>query len=449
MKLFGMVLCAVVLSACGGGGSSETSSTSTPVAPANSAPIANAGVAQSLIAGAVVTLDGSTSTDAERDPLTYVWTLVTKPAGSTAVITTPTSAKPTFTADIAGTYTAGLVVNDGKVSSTESRVTVTVGIANVAPVANAGILQNVFTGTLVTLDGGGSSDANGDVLTYTWTLANKPAGSAATLSSPNSVKPSFIADIAGVYTASLVVNDGKLGSAATTTTITAAVLNVAPIANAGAAQTVLAGASVIVDGSASSDANGDPLTYLWTLTSKPSGSAATLTSATSPKAGFVADIGGTYVASLVVNDGKVGSNTATVAITAAAPKLTLSSVPDSFFGGTPTEYPLPYSTVSSASASVTCVGSCSNVYDVASYNLAASGKSYTITNLQATNLTTGSTVVPTFSGLTNGQSIAAGQSVTFKLQSTYTSGSTVNLKYSFVVQETGDTFSYTVQLRTN
>ena len=65
---------------------------------------------------------------------------------------------------------------------------------NVAPVANVGVAQNVVTGTLVTLNGSASSDANGDPLTYSWTLTSKPIGSTATLTGATTVRvPSCIA----------------------------------------------------------------------------------------------------------------------------------------------------------------------------------------------------------------------------------------------------------------
>ena len=283
----------------------------------NAAPVANAGVAQNVVAGSVVTLDGSASSDANGDPLTYAWTLTSKPAGSAAAFISSTSAKPTFTADIAGTYVASLTVNDGKVSSTSMTVSTTAAVANVAPVANAGVAQNVVAGSVVTLDGSTSSDANSDPLTYAWTLTSKPAGSTAALPSATSAKPTFTADVAGAYVASLVVNDGKLNSTAKSVTVTAAVLNVAPVANAGVAQNVIAGSAVTLDGSASSDANSDPLTYAWTLTSKPTSSTAGLSSTTSAKPTFTADVAGTYVASLTVNDGKVSSTTATITTTAS------------------------------------------------------------------------------------------------------------------------------------
>jgi hypothetical protein len=130
-----------------------------------------------------------------------------------------TSAAPTFTTDLAGSYVATLVVNDSKINSTASTITVTASVANAAPVANAGAAQNVTAGTLVTLNGSASSDANGDPLTYSWTLTSKPIGSAATLTGATTVQPSFTPDISGYYWVWLTVNDGKVNSAASVVSI--------------------------------------------------------------------------------------------------------------------------------------------------------------------------------------------------------------------------------------
>jgi hypothetical protein len=182
--------------------------------------------------------------------------------------------------------------------------------------ANAGVTQNVKTGALVTLDGSASTADAGKTLSYAWALSTRPAGSSAGLSSLTSVKPTFTPDLAGTYVATLIVNDGVANSKAATVSIVA-VVNVAPVANAGAAQNVVTGAVVILDGSASSDADGDTLTYAWTLTSRPAGSSAVLSSWTSAKTTFTADVTGAYVASLMVNDGKVSSDLALVTVTAS------------------------------------------------------------------------------------------------------------------------------------
>ncbi len=209
-------------------------------------------------------MNGGASTDANGDPLTYSWTLLSKPAGSAAVLENPTSVTPSFTVDLAGDYVVRLIVNDGTVNSAPD--TAIFSTTNVAPVANAGPDQGGITpGSLVTLDGSASSDGDGDPLTYSWTLLSKPAGSAAVLANPTSVTPSFTVDLAGDYTAQLIVNDGTVDSAPDSVIITSG--NVAPVANAGPDQGGNAlGSLVTLDGSASSDANGDPLTYSWSLT---------------------------------------------------------------------------------------------------------------------------------------------------------------------------------------
>jgi len=288
----------------------------------NAAPVANAGPLQNAITGTHVTLNGSTSTDANGDPLTYVWTLISKPASSTATLSDVTSATPTFTADVTGEYIVSLVVNDGKGNSVSTSVTITATESNAAPIADVGSIQNVTTGTQVTLNGGASSDADGDLLAYRWTLVSKPIGSTATLLDSTSASSSFTADLAGSYVASLIVNDGKVNSDPTNVTITATVINAAPVANAGVIQNVTIGTPVTLNGSASSDADGDPLTYSWILTSKPANSIATLSGETSTTPVFKVDLEGTYVASLIVNDGKVNSASTSVTITATAGNAT-------------------------------------------------------------------------------------------------------------------------------
>jgi len=95
-------------------------------------------------------------------------------------------------------------------------------------------------------------------------------------------------------------------------------MTAAPVANAGTAKSVVVGAAVILDASASTTGAGTSLTYAWTLTSKPTGSAASLLGATSSKPTFTTDVIGNYIVSLVVNDGRTNSAPVTINITAAA-----------------------------------------------------------------------------------------------------------------------------------
>lgn len=192
-----------------------------PVPPGNRAPTADAGVDQAVNFGNGVTLDGSGSSDPENDPLSYAWVL-NAPDGSNASLTGADMAMPTFVTDVVGDYIAELTVDDGEFSDADS-VTVTAidPDANQPPVADAGPDQTVATGDTVTLDGTGSSDPNtGDVLTYNWTL-DSPLDSTASLDDATLAAPSFTADLAGTYTATLVVNDGTVASAPDEVVITA------------------------------------------------------------------------------------------------------------------------------------------------------------------------------------------------------------------------------------
>jgi formylglycine-generating enzyme required for sulfatase activity len=325
-----MTMMAILSNGCASGDESdEDSNNGGGQSTANSAPVANAGTDQNVSTGSTVTLDGSGSSDADPgDTLTYSWSFISVPGGSLATLSDSAIVNPTFTADIDGTYVIQLVVNDGTVNSAADTVSVTAATANSTPVSNAGTDQNVSTGSTVTLDGSGSSDANaGDTLTYSWSIISTPTGSLATLSDSAIVNPTFTADIDGTYVIQLVVNDGTINSAADTVVVTAATANSAPVANAGTDQNVSTGSTVTLDGSSSSDADsGDTLTYSWSISSTPSGSSATLSDSTVVNPTFTADLDGTYVIQLVVNDGTINSAADTVVVTAAV-YFTMISVP--------------------------------------------------------------------------------------------------------------------------
>jgi hypothetical protein len=189
----------------------------------NSKPVAEAGSDQSIIVlGTTVNLNGSQSYDLDGDPIAYQWAMTSRPSGSAASLLNPSSVKPSFVADIQGSYIFQLVVRDPWTPSEPD--TVTVSFANVAPVAEAGLSRSVRVGDVVALDGSGSADANHDQLTFMWSL-NPPAGSSAQFDDCTTVRPSFVPDMAGSYVATLAVNDGVTNSAPDSVTITATPLN--------------------------------------------------------------------------------------------------------------------------------------------------------------------------------------------------------------------------------
>lgn len=141
--------------------------------------------------------------------------------------------------------------------------------------------------------------------------------STAELSDTTAVRPTFIADVDGVYELQLIVNDGFLDSEPDFVTITIGeIFNTAPIAHAGSDQTVPIAREVQLDGTLSADLEGDPLTYRWSFTSVPEGSAAALSDPASDRPVFTPDSAGVYLLELIVNDGSEDSDPDYVTITA-------------------------------------------------------------------------------------------------------------------------------------
>lgn len=294
-----------------------------PVNPADNVPVANAGQDR-RVNPTVVTLDGSASSDPNGDPLTFFWTQVDGPA--TVALSDPTAVRPGFVATKSGDYRFRLVVSDGKVASPPDEVKITV--RNVAPTAAAGPDQVVDAGPLVTLDGRASSDPNGDPLTFAWSQTEGPA---VALAGADSVQASFAPVAAGVYGFRLVVSDGVKTSAPDDVRIVVNAVNRVPTADAGEDQTVETGRTVVLDGSASADPDGDSLRYAWTQTEGPE--TVVLEGADSALASFATVVTGTYRFQLVVSDGKVASAPDAVTVTVVRvnrPPVTLAvAAPDS------------------------------------------------------------------------------------------------------------------------
>jgi len=273
---------------------------------ANSIPVANAGTDQNVETTSVVTLDASASSDSDGDTLTYTWSLTTLPENSSASLSDSSSAVPTFTADLDGSFVAQLIVNDGTVDSVADTVTIVAETANSAPIANAGNDQNQAIHntnfTTVILDGSASSDADFDTLTYAWTLVSKPESSDVSLTDSTSVTTNFIADIEGDYIFSLTVNDGELTSEADNVTISFSTYNSTPTVNSGSNQTQFDFSEVQLNGTGN-DSDSDLLTYEWSFKSKPAGSVVYLNDTTSLTPTFIPDVYGDYVLSLIANDG--------------------------------------------------------------------------------------------------------------------------------------------------
>lgn len=159
---------------------------------------------------------------------------------------------------------------------------------NTPPEADAGAPQVVTSGTLVTLDASGSTDEDGDTLSFSW---EQTSGSAVTLDAATFATTTFTAPAVSGLSESLTfrveVSDGTDKSTADVTVVvqndTGAILP--PISAAGANQTVNANDTVSLDGSDSLDPNDRPLSYTW---SQRDGPPVTLSATDTPVATFTA-----------------------------------------------------------------------------------------------------------------------------------------------------------------
>jgi hypothetical protein len=198
------------------GGSSSSSATAKITAKTDTV-VANPGANQSVLEGVNVQIDGSGSTASSGAPLVYSWTL-SAPTGSRSSLLGTTYPQTAFVPDVPGTYTVTLSVTDTFESSSAP---VTITVADLPPVADAGVDQVANVGTPITLDGSGSADPDGESLTYAWTITAKPTGSSPTLSPANAVQTQFTADKEGVYTVKLTATDSASASGSTTVNVTA------------------------------------------------------------------------------------------------------------------------------------------------------------------------------------------------------------------------------------
>ena len=303
-----------------GTGNSQPDEVLLTVNAVNHAPTAEAGDNVDVQSGTLVTLDGSKSTDPDNDNLTYAWAQI---SGVQVILLNSSSAKPSFNASSTGTYVFELKVADAKVSSTPDTVTVRVLKQNTAPIADAGDDQNTKVGTMVTLNAGASYDPDADAITYTW---SQISGASVEMAGANAAHPTFTPTVSGVLEFKVTVSDGQAQAEDTikvtvdsvpVVVVPPDIVNHVPVAEAGSPQTItltqtLSLLKVSLDGSGSSDLDGNALSYIWSQISGPSVS---LTGSNTAKPSFTPGIAGTYIFELKVYDGKDTSPADTVTVT--------------------------------------------------------------------------------------------------------------------------------------
>ncbi len=273
------------------------------VTSGNQAPVADCGDDVEVDVDEAAALDGSGSYDPEGAAIEYSWALSSWPEGSSLEsddVFNGDGAEPTVIPDVPGVFLVSLVVSDGEQWSDPAYCTITAASENQAPVADAGMSDTLppCADNEIELNGYGSYDPEGADLEFLWDVLEVPAGSHAdgsldsgdtgpagdpAFDDPTSATPTFTWDVLGTYVFQLSVFDGDFWSAPDVVTyiVPEATENNTPTANAGEDVTLESETECDLvsygvhecdpcepetgelDGTLSSDADGDEINYYW------------------------------------------------------------------------------------------------------------------------------------------------------------------------------------------
>lgn len=335
--LAALVVTSLVACGGGGGGGSETAAPAANRAPRAtvlaSGDVGAVGADVHGTLGGMIRLDGTASSDDDHDTLSYEWTLVAKPAASQLVLPAAGAATLEWRPDAIGVYTVALKVSDSKGGSSTQQLTITVD--NHAPVSSLAVTaqftavpmtaptQAVTVGASIVLDATASTDPDGHAVTVTFELTERPAASSAALTTLGKTAR-LATDTTGLFKVKVKGSDGRGGSFESLYTFNAdnrapnpvvatAVQPLVADAGQGAVQASV-GYDVVLNGTGSSDPDGDPLTHGWLMTSRPPGSAAALSSANGTATALRPDVLGNYVVTLTVTDSRGAKSVRTTVV---------------------------------------------------------------------------------------------------------------------------------------
>jgi VCBS repeat-containing protein len=195
----------------------------------NTPPVANAGVDTYSVVNAPAPMNGSASSDADGDVLSYQWSVLSAPLGSLKTLQTASRSNPGFIADIKGSYVLQLIVNDGTVDSAPDLITV--WVPNRMPVARDDAVTTNEDTSLVINMLSNDSDPDGDYLRITSIGA---VGHGAIALNVDGYTASYTPNLNfnGSDSFSYNISDGDGGTAIAVVNITVKPVNDAPQASA-------------------------------------------------------------------------------------------------------------------------------------------------------------------------------------------------------------------------
>ena len=225
----------------------------------NDPPTADTGGPYEGFINEVIEFSSALSSDPEGDTLSYIWRF-----GDGNSSTDP---NPSHKYLAKGTYSVSLVVSDGVLNSPTA--TTTAIVPNRPPTAVISGPTSAAVDEFISLYGTDSSDPDGDTISYLWDFGDNTTSTL--------VSPSHRYTSAGSYIVTLTTDDGNMSSELAQHSIT---ITTPPVADAGPHQTLTIGETIYLNGSGSSDTDGNIEGYSWQQTRGPNVSFVNFNSAT-------------------------------------------------------------------------------------------------------------------------------------------------------------------------